>query len=100
MRLRPTSAEMIEGETNRMVFNLAPAVGANTISGTPTVTCDGLTFASTAASGTTVSTLVSGGSADKDYIVKVTASLSSGETKVGAIRLKFKAPGYDDRTAA
>jgi hypothetical protein len=100
MRLRPDSAEMIEGETNRLVFNLAPLVGANTFSSTPTVTCSDLTFSGTAASGTTVSTFVSGGQAGKDYIVKISAILSSGETKVGAIRLEWKAPGYDSRTAA
>jgi hypothetical protein len=91
---------MIEGETNRCVFSLAPVVGANTITGTPTIECDGLTFSGTSVTGTTVSTKVSGGSANTDYIVKITAALSSGETKVGAIRLEWKAAGYDSRSAA
>lgn len=99
MRLRPQSAEMIEGETNRLVFNLAPVAGANTVTGTPTVECDGLTFAGTSVSGTTVSTFVSGGSGDTDYNVKITTVLSSGETKVGAITLEWKKPGYDSRSA-
>lgn len=91
---------MIEGETNRVVFNLAPAVGANTITGTPTLTCDeGLTFAGTSVSGTNVSAFVSGGQADTDYIVKIATVLSSGETKVGAIKLEWKKPGYEGRTA-
>lgn len=91
---------MVEGETNRVVFNLAPAVGANTISGTPVVASDGLTFSGTAVSGTSVTSFVSGGAADTDYIVSITATLSSGETKVGAVTLKWKKPGFDDRTAS
>ena len=98
MRLRPETAEMVEGETNKLVFNLAPAVGANTFQSTPTVTSDELTFAGTAASGSSVTTFVSGGVADRDYVVTVTAPLSSGETKVAAITLKWKRPGYIDRT--
>lgn len=100
MRLRPDTAEMIEGETNRLVFNLSPLVGANTFDSTPTVESSGLTFTGTAATGTSVTTFVSGGSAGRDYIVKITAPLSSGETKVGAIKLEWKAAGYDGRTAA
>lgn len=99
MRLRPDIAEMTEGETNRLVFQLGPVVGANSISGTPTVECSGLTFTGTTATGSTVSTFVSGGQADRDYIVSITATLSSGETKVGAIRLEWKAAGYDARSA-
>lgn len=91
---------MIEGEVNRLVFNLAPVVGANTISGTPTITATGLTFTGTAVSGTNVTTFVSGGSADSDYIVTLTAALSSGETKVASVKLEWKKPGYDDRTAS
>ncbi len=90
---------MIEGETNRVIFNLAPAVGANTISGTPTVVSDGLTFSSVSASGSNVSAFVSGGSADTDYIVTLTAVLSSGETKVASIKLEWKKPGFEGRTA-
>lgn len=91
---------MIEGETNRLVFNLTPAVGANTFSSTPTVECDGLTFTGTTASGSNVTTFVSGGEAGKDYTVTITAILSSGETKVAAVLLEWKAPGYDSRAAA
>lgn len=91
---------MIEGETNRVIFNLAPAVGANTITGTPTVEADGLTFSGISVSGTNVTAFVSGGSADTDYIVTLTAVLSSGETKVAAITLEWKKPGFDNRAAA
>lgn len=91
---------MIEGETNRCIFKLAPAVGANTISGTPTVENGDLTFASTSASGSDITTFVSGGEAGKDYIVTITAELSSGETKVASVLLEWKAPGYDSRSAA
>lgn len=91
---------MIEGETNRLMFNLAPAVGANTITGTPTLECSGLTFTNTSVSGTTVTSFVSGGSADTDYIVTITAVLSSGETKVAAVTLEWKKPGFDNRAAA
>jgi hypothetical protein len=88
---------MIEGETNRIVFDLGPAVMANTISGTPTIEATGLTFSAPSVSGTTVTTLVSGGSAGKDYVAEITAVLSSGETKVAALLLEWKAPGYDFR---
>jgi hypothetical protein len=91
---------MIEGETNRMVFNLAPAVGANTFSSTPTVECGDLTFSGTSASGSTVTTFVSGGEAGRDYTVKLTAILSSGETKVAAINLEWKAPGEESRAGS
>ena len=100
MRLRPPSAEMIEGETNRLIFNLAPAVGGNTITGTPTIECDDLTFTTPSVSGTNVTTFVSGGEAGRDYIVTITTVLSSGETKVAAITLEWKEPGFDSRAAA
>ncbi len=100
MRLRPNSAEMIEGEVNRCIFNLAPAVGANTITGTPTIESDGLTFSGVSASGSNVTAFVSGGSADTNYIVTLTAVLSSGETKVAAVTLEWKRPGFESRAAA
>lgn len=91
---------MTEGETNRLIFNLAPIVGANSVSGTPTLESDGLTFTGTSVTGTTLTTKVSGGSGDRDYIVTITAVLSSGETKVGAVTLEWKKPGFDNRAAA
>jgi hypothetical protein len=98
MRFNPSNAEMTEGETNLCTFKLAPAVGANSFTSTPTLECTGLTFGTVTASGNQFRVLVSGGEADRDYIVKVTAPLSSGETKVGAIRLEWKAAGYDARS--
>jgi hypothetical protein len=99
MRFRDPVREMTEGETNRVVFNLAPVAGSNTISGTPTLSADGLTFTGTSISGTTLTSKVSGGAAGTDYLVTVTAALSSGETKVGTVKLEWKRPGYDDRRA-
>jgi hypothetical protein len=100
MRYNPRSAEMIEGETNKAIFNLAPALGPNTIQGTPTLTaCPGdLIFTDTSVDGALVTTFISGGIANRDYDVVLTANVSSGETKVGAIRLEWKKPGFDDRT--
>jgi hypothetical protein len=97
MRFRPDSFEMIEGETNKLQFNLGPAAGISSVSGTPVVSATGLTFASTAISGNTVTTFVSGGTAGRDYLAKVVATLSSGETKIGTVRLEWKEPGYDCR---
>lgn len=93
---------MIEGETNHCIFNLAPLLGTGTIVGTPTISSDpsGLTFASISVVDKTVTALVSGGAAGKDYIVKVTAVLSTGETKIKTVTLEWKAPGYDGRSAA
>jgi hypothetical protein len=98
MKFRDPSRELIEGETRRLEFDMAAEVGANTISGTPTVACSGLTFASTSVSGTDVTTFVSGGQAGKNYIVEISAELSSNETVVGAVELQWKAPGYDFRS--
>lgn len=97
MKFRDPSRELIVGETRRLEFDMAAEVGANTIDGTPTVTCSGLTFANTAASGTVVITFVSGGEAGKNYIVTVSADLTSDETVVGAVELQWKEPGYDFR---
>lgn len=88
---------MIEGETNKLVFKLDAAAGPNTIDGTPTIEADGLTFTTPSISGTSVTTFVSGGEAGRNYVATITADLTSGETKVGAIELEWKAPGYDFR---
>jgi hypothetical protein len=97
MKFRDPSRELIVGETRRLEFDMAAEVGANSISGTPTVECTGLTFTNVAASGTDVIAFVSGGEANKNYIVEITATLSSNETVVGAVELQWKAPGYDFR---
>lgn len=99
MRFRPNSAELIEGSSKRLIFNLTPVVGANSIEGTPTLEASGLTFDDIAVDGTSISALVSGGTKDTDYIVKITALLSSGETEVGGIKLEWKEAGYEARSA-
>ncbi len=88
---------MIEGETNKLLVKLAPAVGGNTIESV-TWACDGLTFTNEAISGMNATAFVSGGSPASNYTVSITAILSSGETKVAALELEWKAPGYDFRS--
>lgn len=96
MRFRNTNYEMIEGETNRFTIDFAPVAGANSLTDL-SVAADGLSFASVGYTGLDGSGFVSGGQAGRDYIVTVTAALSSGETKVGAVVFEWKAPGYDFR---
>ena len=98
--IRPDNAEMIEGETKGFTFNLTPMAGASSITGTPTITCDGLTISGTAISGKTVTTTVSGGTGDRDYILTLSAVLSSGETRIGAVKLECKTAGHSDRAAS
>lgn len=97
MRLRPERFEMIEGETNKVSLDLAPLAGPNSLQSL-SLDASGLTFANTSTSGNSGTTYVSGGDAGSDYIVTITAALSSGETKVGAVVFEWKAPGYDFRT--
>jgi hypothetical protein len=94
---RPHSAEMVEGETNKVEYDWKPIAGANTLTSVDWE-CSGLTFATEAISGLVSSAFVSGGTAGIDYIVKLTAVLSSGETKVRAILLEWKAPGRGNLT--
>lgn len=100
MQFRPSSFEMVEGSINKLIIKFGNLVGSGSVTGTPTLDGDGLTFASTAISGSTLTSLVSGGTADRNYIVTVTAVLSTGETKVGAIELQWKQPGYEFRAGA
>lgn len=95
MRFRKDRHEMVEGEVNKVELDLRPIAGANNVTSV-TYSNSALTFEDEAISGTDASMFVSGGTAGRDYIVTVTAELSSGETKVGAFLLKWKAPGYDD----
>lgn len=98
MRFRPTSAELIEGNTETLTFKLANPVGSSSITGTPTLTCTGLTFASTSISGTTLTTKVSGGEADKVYTVELSMVTADGQTRIGTIDLEWKAAGFNSRT--
>lgn len=97
MRFRPDSAEMVEGETAKLQFILANAVGSSSVSGTPTVVNSDLAFASASLSGTTLTTLVSGGVAGVNNIVEVTLVTALGETKIGTVTLEWKAPGFEFR---
>lgn len=98
MRFRPDRFEMIEGETNRLEINLGPVSSGSSVSSLG-LESSGLTFTTPSISGKTATSLVSGGAADTDYIVTITTALSSGETKVGAITLEWKRPGFEGRTA-
>ena len=98
MRFRPSSAEFIEGGTYKLQFKLANAIGSDTISGTPTITSSELTFTSTTLTGTTLTTKVSGGSANRNYIAYITmVSTTSAETTIGSVELEWKQPGYEFR---
>ena len=88
MRLSPNDAPCMElGEVRRFQVPIAGAAGVNTISGTPTATCDTLTVGSATASGLTISFTVT---ADKvgTHAIMVEADLSSSETVRGFIRAK------------
>lgn len=88
---------MTAGETNRLEIRLGPVAGANSIEAV-TFSNSGLSFTTDGIDGTIASVFVSGGDAGKDYVVTVTATLSSNETKVGAILLEWKSPGYGNLT--
>lgn len=97
LRFRPDSAELIEGATAKLQFKLANAVRSSSVSGTPTVVCTDLTFASTTLSGTTLTTLVSGGSANRNYVIEVTMVTTAGETMKGSIEMEWKDFGFEER---
>lgn len=88
MRLRPDDSPPMElGEIRRFQVNVSGVAGINTIVGTPTATCDGLTIGSVSAIGLTISFPVT---ADKTgtHNLMVEADLSSDETVRGKIRVK------------
>jgi hypothetical protein len=98
MRFRPGTAELDEGSVATLQFKLANAIGTGTISGTPTITADsGVTLTTPSLSGTTLTTKVSGGSADRNYVLSVTMVTTAGETMLGAVELQWKQPGYEFR---
>lgn len=98
MRFRPGTAELDEGSVSTLTFKLANAVGSGSISGTPTITSDsGLSFTTPSLSGTTLTTKVSGGIADRNYVTTVTMVTTAGETMLGSTVLQWKQPGYEFR---
>ena len=88
MELRPNDLPTMEkGEIRRVNVTVAGAAGINTISGTPTATCDGLTIGTVSSSGLVISFNVT---ADKvgTYPILVSCDLSSNETIKGMVRAK------------
>ena len=88
MRLKPNDSPTLElNEKRNFQFKLSGAVGANTISGTPTVTTDGsLTVGTVSTSGTTVTVPITADDTGT-FMLKVSANLSSAETIVGVVRV-------------
>lgn len=90
MELRPNDLPVMEiGETRNVTVNVAGAAGVNSISGTPTATCDSATIGTVSASGLNITFPVTATSTGT-YPIIVTAVLSSGERVKGMIRLKVK----------
>ena len=89
MRLKPNDSPCMElNEKRNFQFKLSGAVGANTISGTPTVANDtGLTIGTVSTSGTQVTVPITAATTGT-HMVKVTATLSSAEIIVGVVRVK------------
>ena len=88
MRLVPNDAPCMElGEVRRFQVKIDGAAGTNTISGTPTATCDTLTIGTVTASGLTISFTVTA-SETGTHAIMVEADLSSSETVRGFIRAK------------
>lgn len=75
------------GEVRRFQVKIDGAAGANSITGTPTATCDGLTIGTASATGLTISFTVTA-SATGTHAIMVEADLSSDETVRGFIRAK------------
>ncbi len=98
MRLRPNDApDMERGEKRNFVFKLSGAVGANSITGTPTVECDNLTVGTVSTSGTSVTVPITAPNTGT-HMLKVTATLSSAEIIVGVVRVKVVDSTLETRT--
>ena len=87
MRLKPNDLPDLElNEVRSVTFNLAGAVGSNSIS-TFTLTSSNLTFGTPTISGTTATATLTA-AATGTHAIKATATLSSGETVIGVVRAK------------
>lgn len=87
MKLKPNdSPDMELGEARRFTFNLAGAVGVNTIDSF-TIENSNLTFGTPDVSGTTATVLVTADNTGTHAVI-ATAALSSGETVKGFLRVK------------
>ena len=97
MRLRPNDLPpMIVGEARNVTFKLGGAAGANSITGFAIESCPGeLTFGVPSISGTTVTVRLNAAGAGLFTLVP-SATLSSGETLKGHVRLRIEScPGAD-----
>lgn len=94
MRLKPNDTPEIElGEVRQLVFNLAGAVGVNTIS-TAAITSPNVTFGATSISGTSFSVTATFSQAGTHNII-ATCTLSSSETIKGHLRAKVVDSTYE-----
>jgi hypothetical protein len=98
MRLAATALpDKTPGEIVRVGFRLAPAIGTDTVSGSPTWRSDpaGLTFTvpATTENGQTVEIDVGGGTAGTVYAVVATCTLASGLVREPWANLYVKAAG-------
>lgn len=88
MELRPNDLPCMElGEVRRVNVNVSGAAGINSISGTPTATCDNLTIGTVSNSGLTISFNVTAATTGTHKII-VSADLDSNETIKGFVRVK------------
>lgn len=99
MKLKRNDApEMELNEVRFFTFNLAPALGANTIS-TFAIANDNLTFGTPTISGDTATVLVTAAAVGTHAVI-ATAVLSSGETLKSFLRVKVvdssKTEGFSD----
>lgn len=97
MRLAmPSLPDKTPGEKVRVGFRLAPAIIADTVSGTPTWTSTpaGLTFGNlaTTESAQTISADVSGGVDGQAYAISALVTLASGLVREPIAQIKVKAP--------
>ena len=87
MRFRPNDIPDMElNEARRITFDLAGAVGTNTLSA-PVVTCDALTVGTPTVSGKTIGVTITA-SRIGTHMVKCQATLSSSETVIGVARVR------------
>jgi hypothetical protein len=98
MRLAATALpDKTPGEIVRVGFRLAPAIGTDVVSGTPTWRSEptGLAFTlpGTTENGQTVETDVGGGTAGTVYAVVATCTLASGLVREPWANLYVKAAG-------
>lgn len=101
MRFSPDRMELVEGSARIVTLDLSAIKGANTITDADfTSDPTGITIGTPTISGGNVSAVVSGGDGGTNYWLILTATLSNGETDVGAIQLRWKRPTDTDSAGA